>query len=319
MKNNSILITEEIRGEGVHKLRKETTVAENHELWNKPDQLAREIGNYNGLLVRNLTQVTEAVLSRAGKLKVIGRAGAGVDNIDVSAAAARGIPVVYAPEQNTRSVAEMVLGLVLSLARKIPGAHEDTASGNWRRHVFTGSEINGKTLGLAGVGRIGLHTGLLARSLGMRVLASPLRGIADTTGELLHDFEIVSFETLLAESDFISCHYRLTDETRHRFGDKEFNAMKRSACFINTSRGGIVNEGDLVSALERGAIAGAALDVRETEPPGRDRFCSLENVVLTPHIGAFTLEAQERVVEAVCMDMVAVLKGNSPRYPWLQG
>ncbi len=317
MNTGKILVTEDIRGAGIDRLRKICGVDIDPELWNNQELLLELIGNYDGLLVRNLTRVDKKILSRSSRLRVIGRAGAGVDNIDVSSAASRGVTVVYAPEQNTRSVAELIIALAFSLARKMPAAHVDTAGGNWNRHRYTGIELHGKTLGLAGLGRIGRETGMIAQSLGMRVIASPVRKLKEMDNSIPAGIETVAFEKMLDMSDVISCQYRLTEETRNRFTKKEFNAMKESAYFINASRGGIVNEEDLIHALKEGTIAGAALDVRDMEPPGRDRFCYLENVILTPHIGSFTIEAQERVIEAVCADMVSVLEGRVPRYPCL--
>jgi D-3-phosphoglycerate dehydrogenase len=262
-------------------------------------------------MVRNQTQLTAEVLAAAGKLIAIGRVGVGLDNIDVATATRLGIVVIAPLNANAVSVAEFTIGLMLALARKIPRADRTTKSGAWDRKGGTGVELDGKTLLLCGCGRIGRLVALRARAFGMSVLAfdpfieatSPI--FADTGCELTDDLEAG-----LAAADFVSVHVPLTDQTRHLFNTRTLAAIKRGAYFINTSRGGVVDERMLLLALQSGHLAGAALDVRESEPPQtRSALEELDNVILTPHIGSFTTEAQTRTFEAVCSDLDRVLRG----------
>jgi len=277
------------------------------DLWDSPD-LASRIADARAVIVRNQTQITRELLQQADSLEIVARAGAGLDNIDTEAAARAGIVVTYAPAENSLSVAELVLGLLLSLARRIPAAWADTRNGGWDRKEFTGVELSGRTLGLVGLGRIGRLVAERARAFGMRVLAHDDLIPAAAFDEV--EARAVSFQQLLAESDAVSVHVPLLDSTRRLFGEGEFAAMKSTAWFVNASRGEVVDERALTAALQSGKIAAAALDVREVEPSARGPLNEMDNVILTPHIGAFTFEAQERVVELVCRDVAAVLKGD---------
>ena len=250
----------------------------------------------------------------AKKLKVVGRAGAGLDNIDVEAASRHGIVVSYAPTQNTNAVAELTVGLILALSRWISAADKETKQGGWKRAVFTGVEIEGKVLGVVGLGRIGFQTAEKARALGMRIVVHDpfAENLSERTKAL--DAEAMDLAALLASADYISCHVPETVSTKHMFNKQRFSAMKRGAYFINASRGGVVDEEALLGALSEGRLAGAALDVREVEPPTVDRFSQMNNVILTPHIAAFTQEAQDRVEEDVLKDVLAVLGGREAVY-----
>ncbi len=303
-----ILVTENITGEAMTRLRETHDVAFDPDLWSSPE-LAAKLADARAVIVRNETQMTRELIQQSPRLAVIARAGAGLDNVDTAAAAEAGIVVTYAPAENSLSVAELVLGLLLSLARKLPAAWQDTRSGGWDRKSFTGLELSGRTLGIVGFGRIGRLVAERAKAFGMRLLAHDEFIPADVFVEA--GAESVSFESLLAESDAVSVHVPLLDSTRGLFGLSQFAAMKPTAWFINAARGEVVDEAALVDALQSGAIAAAALDVRDTEPPERGPLEDLDNVILTPHIGAFTHEAQERVVALVCSDVERVLAGDA--------
>ena len=308
-----ILVTENITGAAMTRLRESHDVAFEPELWSSPD-LAARLADARAVIVRNQTQITRELIGQAGRLEIISRAGAGLDNVDTDAAAEAGIVVSYAPAENSLSVAELVLGLLLSLARRIPAAWADTRNGGWDRRTFTGVELSGRTLGIVGFGRIGRLVAERARAFGMRLLAHdeflPAE-VFDKAGA-----ESVSLDQLLAESDAVSVHVPLLDSTRGLFGERQFAAMKPSAWFVSAARGEVVNEAALTAAPQSGQIAAAALDVRETEPPVRGLLEQMDNVILTPHIGAFTKEAQERVVELVCRDVIAVLSGGEAASPF---
>lgn len=303
-----ILVTENISGEAMTRLRETRDVAFEPDLWNSPE-LASKLAEVRAVIVRNQTQITRELIEQSPRLEVIARAGAGLDNVDTTAAAEAGIVVTYAPAENSLSVAELVMGLLLTLARRIPAAWQDTRHGGWDRKTFTGLELSGRTLGIVGFGRIGRLVTERAKAFGMRLIAHDDFIPAEVFAEA--GAEPVSFETLLAESDAVSVHVPMLESTRGLFGASQFAAMKPTAWFINAARGEIVNEAALVEALQSGEIAAAALDVRETEPPSRGPLEEMDNVILTPHIGAFTQEAQERVVALVCGDVERVLTGEA--------
>jgi len=308
-----ILVTEAIKGEAMNQLRREADldVVFEPDLWKEPAALAQAVGEAEAIIVRNQTQVTADLIKAAPKLKIIARAGAGLDNIDTEAATAAGIVVSFAPNENSLSVAELAMGLFLSLARKIPSADKDIRDGNWNRFLFTGSELSGKNLGIVGIGRIGTLVGQRAKAFGMNLLAHD--NFVDQNAPQYRELDVsfVELDELLEQSDFITVHLPLLPTTRGMFNKERFAKMKPSAFFVNTSRGEVVDEEALVSALDSGTIAGAGLDVRETEPPmPGDPLVTNHKAILTPHIAAFTSEAQERVVAAVCRDAAAVLRGQ---------
>jgi D-3-phosphoglycerate dehydrogenase / 2-oxoglutarate reductase len=305
-----ILISENVQGAAVNALRARFTVSLQPELWKSEDQLAEQIRNCRALIVRNQTPVTAELLARATELLVVGRAGVGLDNIDVKAAEDAGIVLASTPDQNAISAAELTMGMILSLARMIPAADHDTRQGNWNRQKFVGMELYGKTLGIVGAGKIGYLTARRAMAFGMKILAYDPYLSPDNI--LLSDLraELSNLDELLSSSDVVSCHLPATQETNGLINSASFERMKPGALFVNTSRGAVVVEADLVAALKSGALGGAALDVRSKEPPAASELESLPNVILTPHIAAFTREAQDRVTRAICEDVARVLDGK---------
>jgi len=308
-----ILITENIGGYWIGELKKRFTVAVEPDLWRSADQIKSRLPGCRALIVRNQTRVDAELLSATDNLKIVGRAGAGLDNIEVPAATAKGIVVVSTPDQNSISVAELVIGVMLALARKIPAANQSTRAGGWDRQQFAGTELYGKNFGVIGLGRIGFLTAIRARALGMRILAHDQFVSPDSVAAAETHAQLMDLDSVLAQSDFVSCHTPLTPETRHLFNYERFCRMKPAAFFLNLARGEVVDEAGLVRALQEKKIAGAGLDVREQEPPQPGPLAGLENVILTPHIAAFTCEAQERVVAAVCQDVAAVLSGGAAK------
>ena len=306
-----ILIAEDVTGSGIDRLKQKYQVESDWDLWKKIPQLKDALRDADALLVRNQTKVNADLLAQARLLKIIGRAGAGYDNIDVEAASQVGVVVCYSPEENAVSVAEHVFGLLLALARKIPGADRSVKNGGWERKKYHGFELMGKTLGILGLGKIGFRVALRAKAFGMRLLAHD----AYLSSTSLHVTEsgatLVAMDQLLAESDFLSVHLPLTLETRGLLNRQSFSKMKPTAFIINTSRGEVLVEKDLALILQQGQLAGAALDVREKEPPAADSpLNGLDNVILTPHTAGLTYEAQEKVVEAIAEDVDRVLSGQ---------
>lgn len=307
---SEIVVSENITGAAMTELRSVQDVAFGPDLWQDAERLTDALRDARALIVRNQTQVTSDLIASAPRLEIIGRAGAGLDNIDTDAATAAGVVVSFTPSENSVSVAELVLGQMLTLVRRIPAAWHDTRSGGWDRVQFTGGELFQKTLGIVGLGRIGRLVAERARAFGMTLIAHD--DFIDPGSDFVRDLEVrlVTLDELLSSSDFVSLHVPLTDETRGLFSTQQFARMKTSAFLLNASRGEVVDEPALIAALQDESIAGAALDVRETEPPGPGPLSEMDNVLLTPHIGAFTREAQERVVATVCHDVTAVLSGG---------
>ena len=307
-----ILISENIRGNGVDSLAQRFNVVTMPELWRDPAALAKEIAGVRALIIRNQTQITGDLLRNAKDLVVLGRAGVGLDNVDLTACERAGITVTSTPEQSTISVAELAIGLMLSLARQIPAADADTKQGRWNRQRFFGTELHGKTFGIIGAGRIGLATARRAQAFGMKILAHDPFVSRDNVFLAELNAEVVAFEDLLTRADVISCHLPATPQTLRIINADVFTRMKPTALFINTSRGEVVDEVALVDALKSNRIAGAALDVRETEPPVAGELEMMPNVLLMPHIAALTHEAQARVTRAICEDVARVLDGQPP-------
>jgi len=305
-----VLLSENINGEAVNALSQRFQVTFLPDLWKNPAELLRCIPDFRALIVRNQTQVNRALLDVAVRLEVVGRAGVGLDNVDVKAATERGILITSTPDQNAISVAELAIGMMLSLARRIPAAHEDTQAGNWNRQRFCGMELHGKTFGIIGAGKIGYLTACRAKAFGMKILAYDPYLSSDNVYLSELAAELVSLEELLERSDVVSCHMPSTPETAGLLNAGMFGRMKASAFFINTSRGEVVAETDLAEALRAGILAGAALDVRAKEPPMAGVLEDSPNILLTPHIAAFTDEAQNRVTRAICEDVARVLDGQ---------
>lgn len=302
-----VLITERITGPGIDRLDARFTVQRAPHLWQSPGDLLAAVRDIRALVVRNQTQVTAELLAAAPKLEIVARAGVGLDNVDVAAATAAGVVVTYTPAANAVSVAELTLGLLLTLVRRIAAADADTRQGGWNRARFTGGELAGKTLGLIGFGRIGQLVTARAAAFEMPLLVcDPL---ADRDAAQAIGARICPLPELLAKADIVSCHVPLLNATRGLVNAAFLAQMKPGAALVNTSRGEIVVESDLLAALESGRLAGAALDVRCQEPPTVGSLEELPNVVLTPHVGAFTVEAQDRVAFDVARDVAAVLTG----------
>jgi D-3-phosphoglycerate dehydrogenase len=271
------------------------------------EELIKTIPEYDALVVRSGTKVTKEVIEAGKKLKIIGRAGVGVDNIDVEAATQNGIVVANAPGGNTISTAELTLGMILAVARRIPQAVSSVKSGRWERKKFLGTELRGKTLGVVGLGRVGYEVAKRARYFDMIVIAYDPYISEEKAREI--GVELVDFQELLRRSDFITIHVPKTRETTKMFSKREFELMKDGVYLINCARGGIVDENALYEALKSGKISGAALDVYESEPPNGNPLLKLDNVVTTPHIGASTREAQISVGLTIAEEIINVSRG----------
>jgi D-3-phosphoglycerate dehydrogenase len=305
-----ILVTETIAEEGLARLQAAAHVDVRTGL-DKAALLAA-LGEYDALVVRSATKVTEEVLAAGTRLRVVGRAGTGVDNIDVSAATKRGILVVNAPASNSVAVAELTIGLILSLARHLPQSHGSLQAGRWERSAYMGVEVRGKTLGLVGLGRIGAEVARRARGLEMHVVAYD--PIVSTERAAQLGVTLTALDEVLAQADYVSVHVPLVEATRHLINAARLAQMKPSAYLINAARGGIVDEHALVEALERGVIAGAALDTFEKEPPGASPLFGHPRVITTPHLGASTVEAQALTGVDVAEGVLVALAGGSPHY-----
>ncbi len=277
-----------------------------------PDDLLVIIKDYNALLVRSRTKVTAQVFEAATHLKVVGRVGVGVDNIDLEAAKAHGVTVVNTPTSTSLAVAELTLGLMLSMARELPRADAGMKQGGWLKKELTGSELHGKTLGIIGVGRIGAEVAKRASIFGMHIVGYDPLLPADEIRQ--RGAESVTLEDLYARSDYISLHLPLTDETRSMMDELAFGRMKRGVRVICAARGGIIDETALLVALESGQVAGAALDVFASEPPGANKLVTHLKVIATPHIGAQTAEAQSRAAKDIANEVLAALNGEPLRW-----
>ncbi|MEH7481145.1 hydroxyacid dehydrogenase [Neobacillus drentensis] len=305
-----IIISEKMSSSGISRLNNMGQVEQIPDLWANKEKFINKIIEADALIVRNQTIVDQDVLAAGKRLKVIGRLGVGLDNIDVRTANRKNIKIVSAQNANSISVAEYVISAILSANRSLSVAAEDVNLGNWNRQRFTGNEIYGKTLGLVGTGDIGHRIAKRALAFGMKVV-----GYDPYLNDLSFPFvetgiEKIPFHQLLIESDFISIHTPLTLDTRSMFSSSEFKLMKKEAFLINTSRGGIVNEHALLEAVESGEIAGAYLDVLDKEPVEPDHFLlNHKRIIITPHIAGLTMESQERVTNLICEEVVKVLKG----------
>lgn len=306
-----VLVTENIVGQEMERLRSQFRVELEPDLWRSPKELRSRIGKFKALIVRNQTKVVRELIEAGSQLQIIARAGVGLENVDTIAATEAGVVVAYAPEQNTIAVAELTIGLMLSLVRRISEADASTRAGGWERQQFTGSELYGKKLGIIGLGRIGFLTAMRARAFGMDILASDPCISPDSPLVSECRAQLVGLNELLACSDVVTCHVPASSATAGLLNYEKLCLMKPTAFLINTSRGTVIDEADLTNALLEKRLAGAALDVRTIEPPAKSALCSMKNVILTPHIAAFTHESQERVVTSVCRDVGAILRGGS--------
>jgi D-3-phosphoglycerate dehydrogenase len=274
-----------------------------------PDELLREIAHYDALLVRSETKVTKAVLESGDRLKVVGRAGVGVDNIDLNAAKEKGIAVVNAPLAASNAVAELTLAHMLALARHVARADASIRAGAWEKKKFQGIELSGRTLGLLGVGRIGARVAELARTFGMRVVAYDPYVTHEKAREMRVE-KVATPADVVATSDFVSVHTPLTPETKHLVNADLLAKFKKGSHLLNVARGGIVDEKALHDALQSGHLGGAGLDTYETEPLKDSPLKDLPNVVFTPHLGASTNEAQEKAGLMVAEQVLKVLNGD---------
>lgn len=305
-----IMITDGLHEDGQVILRGTTDVADRTGI--SPEELVRSIGAYDAMIVRSRTKVTLAVFDAAKRLKVIGRAGVGVDNVDLAAAASHGVVVINTPISTTLAVAEQTLALIFTLARSIPRADATMKSGLWIKKEILGVELNGKVLGIIGMGNIGSSVATRATNLGMTVLGNDT--LVSTDAILQRGAEPVIKNELFARCDFISLHVPLNSETRGMINGQTLGLMKRGVRLICTARGGVIDETALLGALESGKVAGAALDVFAKEPPGLTALVAHPNVIATPHISAQTAEAQARAAVDIATEVLAALRGETLRW-----
>jgi D-3-phosphoglycerate dehydrogenase len=305
-----ILVAEPIAPEGVALLREQHDVDEQPGL--SRDELCGILADYDALVVRSQVQVDAGIVAAGTRLQVIGRAGVGVDNVDLEAATRAGITVVNAPTGNTIAAAEHTLALLYGVARKIAAADASVRRGEWKRAEFTGLELRGRTLGIVGLGKIGQAIAARARAMEMTVLATDPYVTAEQAAH--HGVDLVPFDDLLARSDVVSVHVPLTRATRGLVGAAQLARMKPGAILLNVARGGVVDEAGVAAALADGRLAGAGIDVFEQEPPAGSPLLDAPNTLLTPHLGASTAEAQVAVAEEVADQVLDVLAGRSARY-----
>ena len=305
-----ILVADPLAEDGLARLRREGEVIVVSKLGET--ELVARIHDYDALVVRSETKVTASILQAGKKLRVVGRAGVGVDNIDVAAATRHGILVVNAPRGNIVAAAEHTIALVLALARSVPQADSSVRHGEWTRSKFIGVEIRGKTLGVIGLGNVGSEVAKRAHGLEMDVIA--FDPVVSVDRAELFNVQLVSLDELLGRADFVTIHVPLVEANRGLIGSRELALMKPTARLVNTARGGIVDEAALYQALKASRPAAAAADVFELEPPGENPLFTLPNFIATPHIAASTVEAQASVAFDVAEEVAAVLAGELPRY-----
>lgn len=274
----------------------------------KPQELISSVKDYDVIIVRSRSKITKDVIDAATNAKIIARVGVGLDNVDTKAAEAKKIRVINAPEAASIAVAELAIGLMISLARSIPRADSETKKGSWIKKDLMGTQLSGKYLGIVGVGNIGRNIGRMAKALRMNLIGYdpyPInREYISETGMVVTDLN-----TLLESSDFVTCHVPATAETIHMFNAERLARMKPTAYLVNTSRGEIIDERALYEVLKTGKLAGAALDVFEIEPPTNKDLLSLPNLVCTPHVGAQTREAQELASTVIAEKVIQILRG----------
>lgn len=308
-----ILVTELMWEDGIKDLKdKGYEVDYDMELSRKREELIHLLPNYDAVIVRNETQVDTEFLEAAKKTQVIGRLGVGLDNIDLIGASERNIPVVSARNANATSVAEYVIAAMLDASRPLTAANKDVREGNWNRKRFTGIELNNRVLGLIGMGEISHRVARRAKAFGMEVIGyDPFVASFDHVVQETGIRQVDTVEDVLKASDFVSVHVPLIDSTKHLLDREAFRVMKEEAYVINSARGGIIHEGDIVEAIKEKQIAGAYLDVLEKEPIEKDSpLATSEGIVLTPHIAGLTLEAQSRTAMLISEEVDRVLKGG---------
>jgi len=310
MTSYKILLTDGLHENGQAILRAAAQVDDRNDI--SAEDLLKVASEYDAMIVRGRTKVTAEVFAAASKLKIVGRAGVGVDNIDLKAAAAANVRVVNAPKSTSLAVAELTLGLMFAVARMIPKADATMKSGQWIKKQLEGVELNGKVLGVIGMGNIGSAVAQRAAALGMKVIGYDPLIAAEVIRQ--RGAEPVALADLFAQSDFITIHVPLTDETRGLINGQTLSQMKRGVRLICAARGGVVDETALLGALDSGQVAAAGLDVFAKEPPGLTALVAHPNVVATPHIGAQTEEAQTRAAEDIASEVLAGLRGEPLRW-----
>jgi len=273
-----------------------------------PEQIAEKIGNFQVVVVRSRTKMTRELIAKADKCKIIARVGIGLDNIDQDAAKEKNIRVINAVEGAITAVAELVIGLMISMAREISRADREIRNGNWIKKELMGSELKGKYLGIVGLGNIGKRLGRLARALNMNIIGYDVVPIDDEFSKEVGLMK-ADLDTLLSSADYVSFHVPLLDSTHHMINAEKLKMMKNTARIINTSRGGVIDEEALYNSLKDGSLAGAALDVFEVEPATENNLITLPNFIATPHIGAQTKEAQLLAANIIAEKIIQVLRG----------
>ncbi|GAB6990340.1 phosphoglycerate dehydrogenase [Paenibacillus pini] len=305
-----VLVSDPISDLGIQQLVDASDVTVEKKTGLTEDELIAIIGDYDALLVRSQTRVTERIMAAGTKLKVVGRAGVGVDNIDLEAATKQGIIVINAPDGNTITTCEHTFAMMMALARHIPQAYAKTIGGTWDRKSFLGVELRNKTLGVLGMGRIGSEVAKRAKAFGMNILAyDPF--LTQERAEKM-EVKLATVDTIIRNADFMTVHTPLTPETHHMISGPQFEVMKKGMRIVNCARGGVIDEMALVEAVDQGIVAGAAFDVFESEPPEQDHpFLSHPKIIVTPHLGASTIEAQENVAIDVSEEVLHILR-NEP-------
>jgi D-3-phosphoglycerate dehydrogenase len=305
MSDWKILVTDGLEENGLNILANEAQVDDKKGV--SAEELLKIIGDYDAIIVRGRTKVTKEIFEAGKKLKVVGRSGVGVDNIDLQAAKDHKVTVVNAPIATTRAVAELVIGMIFSLAREIPRADSTMKQNQWLKKEFEGAELNGKTLGVIGIGRIGSSVAKMASAIGMKILAYD--PVLSPEAVLTAGGEICALDELLQKADFITIHTPLTDSTRNMVGADMLAKMKEGVRIVCAARGNIIDEAALLAALNSGKVAGAALDVFSTEPPVDSELVKHPKVITTPHIGGQTMEAQIRAANDISNEVLAALQG----------
>jgi D-3-phosphoglycerate dehydrogenase / 2-oxoglutarate reductase len=305
--NESVLICDQVNPI-LHKILDENGLKITYEPEITPEQIKEKIKDFNIVIVRSRTKLTKEIIEQATNCKIIARVGVGLDNIDQEAAKAKNIRVINAVEGAMNAVAEQVLGLMLSLARQIPRADREIRNGNWLKKELMGTELKGKYLGIVGLGNIGKRLGRLAKGLNMNIIGFDVIPIDEEFSKEVGLMK-TDLDTLLQSSDYVSLHVPLLDSTYHMINEAKISSMKDTAKIINTSRGGVVDEEALYDALKNGKLGGAALDVFEKEPATDSKLATLPNVILTPHIGAQTKEAQSLAANVIAEKIIQILRG----------
>lgn len=304
-----VLVSDPISDMGIQQLNDAADITVDKQTGLSEEQLIAIIGNYDALLVRSQTKVTAKIMEAGKNLKVVGRAGVGVDNIDLEAATQHGIVVINAPDGNTITTCEHAFAMMMAVARHIPQAHKKTVSGEWDRKTFLGVELRNKVLGVIGMGRIGSEVAKRAKAFGMDIIGYDPFLTEDRAEKL--GVKLGSVDEICAKADFITLHTPLTNETHHMIGAPQFAIMKQGMRIVNCARGGLVDEQALVAAVNEGIVAGAAFDVFESEPPAADHpFLNNPKIIVTPHLGASTVEAQENVAIDVSEEVLHVLRSE---------